>query len=211
IDFVQRWKNISGGPGGFIDAVHALADLAGVPLTDLGLTPEKARQATEQRERRQRRQELLAVAASYYVDHLGDGGKQYARDRGWTDETIEAAMLGYSDGNLLTHLRDQGVDLELAREVGIITRYTDGTLADAIPRDYLVYIHRLHDQVTYLTGRATLTDDQAKKSRNIKAAKQPFWATHRQRGPLIVVEGQACAITAWQWGYNAVGLCGTSL
>ncbi len=208
VDFVQRWRNSD-----FMDAVTYLADMAGIPLSDLGMTPEKAQQITIQRKKRQERQELLDITAKYYAATLSksaNDSKGYAKERGWSDETIKA-MLGYSDGNLLLHLRDQGADLGLAREAGIITQHADGTLADAIPRGYLVYVHRLHDQITYLTGRATFTNDQAKKSRNIKAPKQLFWATHRQRGPLIVVEGQACAITAWQWGYNAVALCGTSL
>lgn len=209
VDFVKRWRNSD-----FMEAVTYLADMAGIPPSDLGMTPEKAQQITVQRRKRQERQGLLNIAARYYTAQLtasNNGIMQYAQDRGWSDDTIKAMQLGYSDGKLLSHLRDLDADLNLAREAGIITQYQDGALADAIPTGYLVYVHRLHDQITYLTGRATFTDDQAKKSRNIKSPKQLFWATHRQRGPLIVVEGQACAITAWQWGYNAVALCGTSL
>ena len=32
--------------------------------------------------------------------------------------------------------------------------------------------------------------------------------TDHRRAPLLVVEGQACALTAWLWGYNALALAG---
>ena len=159
IDFVRLWHHLSDDAEGFVEAVRFLAELAGIPPTDVGLDAEKARQAADRRREQRRRQAMLEMAADYYARLLwspaGQQGLEYARRRGWTDETIQELGLGYSDGCLLAHLRQQEADLNLAREVGLIAERQDGSLTDAIPARYLVYVHRLHDQVTYLSGRAS--------------------------------------------------------
>ena len=216
IDFVRRWRHISrNGSQGFIQSVRVLAEIEGVSLEDIGIDPEEARRAQQRREQRERRLGLLKTAADYYVDYLqsprGKKGLAYAQGRGWTEETITAMGLGYSDGKLLAHLHHLDADLALAREIGLLGQRDDGSLYDAIPRGYLVYVHRFFGQPTYLSGRATFTDAQDRKSRNLHDSRRLYWAIRRQQGPLLVVEGQACAITAYQWGYNAVALCGVSL
>ncbi len=215
IDFVRRWRNLPNGSEGFIEALRILSEILGIPFSPTRLSPEEAQRAAARRERERRRQGLLKVAAGYYQSVLwspaGGQGLEYARGRGWSDETIKEIGLGFSDGKLLAHLRQQEADLDLACEVGLLHRRDDGTLVDAIPPGYLVYVHRYYGQITYMSGRATFTDDPARKARNLHAPKRPFWALGRRRTPLIVVEGQACAITAWQWGYNAVALCGVNL
>jgi len=208
--FLQRWKGFS-----FLEAVRELAAIAGLPLEELGITPEEAARIQEARRRLDRQRGMLQMAADYYQKRLreaeGSETRAYARRRGWTEETIEGVGLGYADGHLLDHLRALDADLALAEEVGLIYRDGRNTWRDALPPNYLVYVHRRAGAVEYLSGRATFTDDPAKKSRNLHAPKKPYWLIGHRGRPLLVVEGQADAVTAWQWGYNAMALCGLSL
>ncbi len=203
------------GSQGFIRGLRLLAEIEGIPLDDLGMDPEDAERIRMRREKRERRLGLLKTAADYYVACLhaprGKKGLAYTQRRGWSQDVVTALGLGYSDGQLSAHLQGLGADLDLAHEVGLLGRRDDGSLYDAIPGGYLVYVHRLFDHVTYLSGRATFTDAQDRKSRNLHASRSLYWAASHRQGPLLVVEGQACAITAYQWGYDAVALCGTSL
>jgi len=169
IDFVRRWRQLPDDAAGFVEAVRLLADLAGVPLADVGLDARPARP----------RRHLLRVAADYYAGRLwspaGQPGLDYARVRRWTDETIRELGLGYADGRLLAYLREQDADLRLAVDAGLVAERPDGSLADAIPSGYLVYAHRTpggRGRVTYLSGRAVGTDDPARKARNLSAPRQ---------------------------------------
>jgi anti-sigma regulatory factor (Ser/Thr protein kinase) len=229
IDFVRRWHHLPEGPEGFLPAVRILAEYAGIPLADVGIDAEQARVESERRRAERARLDVMTLAARYYVRLLrspaGEAGLAYARKRGWTDETIRELGLGYSDGGLLAYLREEdalsttdaststslSASLDLALETGLLTRREDGSLADTIPAGYLVYVHHLDRVVNYLSGRAAFTEDPEKKARNLKAPKQVYWALHNRTTPLLVVEGQACAITAWQWQLNAAALCGTQV
>lgn len=220
IDFVRRWRGLPDDEQGFVEAATYLADLASLPLAEvMDGSEEEVRQMAEHRQERRQQQALLELATTYYVCCLqsddGRPGLDYAHQRGWTAETIKAMRLGYADGGLLAHLRALDADLDLAMAAGLIYRRDDGTLTDAIPPRYLVYTHQIHRQVTTLSGRATFTDEQDKKSRNLHAPRQLYWALRPGSAsgnlPLIVVEGQACAITVWQWHYDGVALGGTSI
>lgn len=216
IAFVQRLEGFADSPDGFLATVRLLADRAGLTLADLGMTEEDAEEYAEHRKQARTRRQLLTLAADYYRDVLaserGQQGRTYAAQRGWSDETIiESGLLGYSNGRLRAYLQEQGADLQAAAKAGLLWQTDDGRLVDAILDGYLVYIHMHYNNVVYLTGRATFTDDKAKKSRNLRAPKQLFWARVRGSGPLVIVEGQADALTVREWGLNAVALCGSSL
>lgn len=209
VEFIQRWQHLPHDAQGFKDAVRMIATIMGYPAPEFrGEDLEKLQ--AEKAERR-RRSDLMDVAAAYYTGKLPDSpGMAYALNR-WNPETITDLKPGYSDGRLLAYLIQQKADLTLAQDLGLIYTTSDGAMRDAIPADYLVYIHRYYGAVTYMTGRATHTDDQSKKSRNLHAPKALYWALHRKQTPLLIVEGQACAMTAYEWHYNAVALCGCAI
>ncbi|MBU0495142.1 MAG: DUF927 domain-containing protein [Chloroflexi bacterium] len=210
IALVQRWRNLPDDADGFLEAVRFLIEYAGLTPAAVGLD---TNEDPAQRERRQQERDLLRLAADYYTALLwseaGQAGLDYARGRGWTDDTIQALDLGYSDGRLLAHLVQAGASLDRAAEIGLLSQ-RDEALYDAIPAGYLVYAHRQGSRVTYLSGRAT-SAEQKPKARNMRGPKYLYWARQPHRGPLVIVEGQADAITAWQWGYTAVALCGSAL
>ena len=214
IEFIRRQYNLPPDGRGFIDACKILADESGIDLP--GWTEEEIAQHKRERAQRNIRREVLQIAVSYYEQRLwsNEQGLAYARGRGWEDETIKALRMGYSDGHLVEHLIERGADLGLAAHLGLLTDKSNGAqrYVDAIPGGYLIYTHQLHHEILYLSGRATFTNDKAKKSRNLHTPKQLYWAIQRHgHGPLLMVEGQACASTLYQWGYNSAGLGGTSL
>ncbi len=187
----------------FAEARDRLAELYHVPKPEM--TPE-AREAA--RVRRQE-QELLSLAADYYQDRLwskaGAAVLEYARDR-WAnnDEMIEAHSLGAS-GGLGAHLRAISADLETARRLGLL----NANGHDFIPPGFLVYPHRRGGQVEYLSARSI----KGKTHRNLPTLKQPFFnALYTPRVPaVLIVEGQACAISAAMLDMPAVALAGCSL
>ncbi len=97
----------------------------------------------------------------------------------------------------------------------------------AMPPNLLVYPHLVRGRVVYLSGR--LADPEGKFHWNLDAAlvgeKQPFFnqvwgrgggqATGKKResafGGVVIVEGQADAISLGQWGFAAAALAGASL
>lgn len=210
LDFVRRWEGLPDDRAGFWAAALQLANRLGRPLesylTDGRLLPHEAIPAPRS---------LLDLAACHYREALhqphGQAAVAYARRRGWNDATLRH-YLGYSTGTLRAYLRQQGADLERAVECGLLRRLRDGSLVDAIPEGYLIYLH--HDalgQIVYLSGRAIHTDQPDQKARNLAAPKQLFYVPPDPSNPLVIVEGQADALTVHQWGYSAVALCGSAL
>ena len=210
VDFVRRWQTLPDTPEGFWAAVSTLADLTGVPLDGFleeGVEHHSLRSDPDSN--------LLTLAADYYQARLqatvGEAARRYAHRRGWQQETVDR-YLGFSDGRLRRHLRQRGIDLHDAEAAGLLRKNGRGRLVDAIPADYLIYLHRgLSGQIVYLSGRAINGDDPARKARNLAAPKALFHVEGAADQPLVIVEGQADALSVGEWGHRAVALCGSQL
>ncbi|MCB0078404.1 MAG: toprim domain-containing protein [Anaerolineales bacterium] len=212
IDFVRHWHGLPDSPEGFWAAATELATSIGQPLErfvdENGSAPTVAPS---------RSSDVLTLAAQHYQTLLqsraGKAARHYARSRGWQDNTIHH-FLGYSRGQLRRALQTQQVDLKAAVEAGLLRERADGQLVDAIPTGYLVYLHRTPGgRICYLSGRALHSDEPARKARNLAAPKRLFFTPHTSSAdsPLVIVEGQADALSVHEWGRRAVALCGSSL
>lgn len=146
VDFVQRWKGVS-----FLDAVQFLAEQEKVSLEPH--FPEYKKQMMERKLHR----ELLDLAARFAAERLwSNEGKQaleYARSRGFSDQTIRLAGLGWLDGStaLYDYLHKCGADIALADQMGLIRRDRRDFTAnshgrDVSPAGYLIYAHRPYPQ-----------------------------------------------------------------
>jgi hypothetical protein len=224
----QRWHSYTEDTGGdalefveqlyhvdFLEAARILADEANIDLP--GLSTEEARTYRAKRAKRKADQEIMRTAAGYYREALTatTEATDYAAERFGKSSLpglLDTGVLGYSDGRLRAHLEQGGYDLKQAAALGLLSEHSNGRVAyvDTIPSGYLVYIHRRHRDVTYFAGRSIESDDPQRKSRNISAPRRPLWMIQKRNAPLLVVEGQACALTAWIWGYNAIALAGKS-
>jgi hypothetical protein len=192
------------------------------------------------------RAESFEVAAGWFEKQLWESeALGYARSRGWTDETIKLARLGYSDPtkreDLVGELRMYGVDIDspdVVLLVGVRGRVKEWCKKQGIegqenwlehdriyglcdfPR--LIYPHMWRGKVVYFSARNLKWDegklrgesDKSKKGFNpprILSGERQRYFNHEYRSGaemVVVVEGQADAITLGQWGIPAVGLVG---
>ncbi len=187
-------------PALFKEAICWLAQRAGLP------EPQFKPEDTEARAQRLSREKLMAAAADYYRAGLVTEiqGYQYAVGRGFSPQTIEAA-LGFANGQLWQAISQD--DRPAAADLGLIWQDDRGRWKDAIPAGYLVYIHSHRGKVEYLAGRAIAE----KRHMNQRTAKKMFWATGPGFGPLVICEGQADALSIAQLGVSALALCGVNL
>ncbi|MBE0411683.1 MAG: hypothetical protein IBX69_18305 [Anaerolineales bacterium] len=162
-------------------------------------------------------------------------GLAYVHSRGWSDETIRAAGLGCFGTDwqgLRRHLQSAGVDLDSPGAVALLGMRGDVAawgescnlqLAQAwirerripaMPANLLVYPHLVRGRVVYLSGRALVGKGHWNPPSHLLGARQPFynhlyWRLGANFSLVVIVEGQADAITLAQWGLPAVALLGT--
>ena len=198
--------------------------------------------------------EAFEVACSWFEGQLWShqGALGYARGRGWTDETIKSARIGYSNPQkakeLVGELLMYEIDIkspEVVMMVGMkggVKEWCKGQgiegqenwleqnriwgLVD-FPR--LIYPHIWRGRVMYFSarnlkweggageGRLIGEDDKSKKGFNTPRAlageRQRYFNCAFRNGveQVVLVEGQADAITLGQWGIPAVALVGLSM
>lgn len=180
----------------FIDACRWLADRARV---ELDLDPATAKRWAAIR----KRQDALTVVMEHLEKLLpgNDVAVGYCRSRGWTDVTIGAARLGFWDGDggaLRAHCELHDVDV-LSGPVQAVLR---------MPPNMLVYGHWVGDRCVYVSGRGIGVKRHWNGPRDLVGERELFWNHVRMRGSVVVVEGQADAVSLGQLGVPAVGLCG---
>jgi hypothetical protein len=195
-DFVGRhilgegsWNNRN--PDQFMESVGWLAQRANVPLengTDFRRSPVWA-----ERQLVQRLHETLLNTphALTYV----------TQKRGWQPTTIQAARLGYMPEDRRSLIA--GLNLpEFWRAV--ILRF---------PPDMIVYIHQQGGCLKYLSGRAISEKRHYNPPREILGERQPY--TNYMYSPkadqVVLVEGQADALSFAEWGIPALALGGMTV
>jgi len=188
----------------FREAVEYLAHRGGLPAPEWG--GQDAHVAAVARARA----DTLTVAAQYWQGRLWETPEalEYARSRGWTDETIRKAGLGYADGNrkgLAGELGMHGVDLQ-------------GDAAKAVlstPKGMLVYPCVRGGRVVYYLCRSASTEDKKHWNPPVElVGERQYYANSEYSGLselVVVVEGPACAITLAQWGISSIALAGTGV
>jgi hypothetical protein len=228
----------------FKTAVEALADRAGLPRPNWGQEDNTTRLAMRARE------DAFEVAARVFVKWLWEDPEAlaYARGRGWSDATIQDAMLGFSGrataaayNELRGELQMHQVELEHPDAVAILGYRGDvrawgkkwnievqanwikwNLVPGIMGRKRLVYTHIIGGRVRYFSGRNILGDEVGEDGKEIKSfnlagaligGKFAYYNQAYRAGKeadVILVEGQADAVTLGQWGIGAVALGGTS-
>lgn len=169
---------------------------------------------------RRKKQAALTVIAEYFQGLLRQtpAALDYCHGRGWDDEAIGAARLGFNDGNraeLIGHLRMHEVD-ETADVVKAVLR---------IPEEHLVYCHYEGSRCVYLTSRTIRKGDKKAMYQRgylphfnlpeaLAGERRPYfnqaYARGRHEQAVVIVEGQADAVSLGQLGVPAVALAGLS-
>ena len=158
------------------------------------------------------RADCFTVACREWVLTLrkSPGAMQYLLDRGFTEEGIQDAGLGYTgrpDGGVGVKkaLEREGIDLQ-------------GDVARAVvmaPPGCVVYPHVFSGRVVYFACRSASTEEKRhwNPPASLVGERQAYWnaAWHAAADTVVVVEGQADAVSLAEWGIAAVAVAGMSL
>ena len=192
----------------FITAFDALALRAGVQTSRVN-----KKSFVEQR----KKEDALEVVTSFYEMRLwspqGLKCLEYAKSRGWSEDTIRAARLGWAanDKQLSERLKKLGVFAKgvIAQNGLDFCSHQDGYKLS--PDGFLIYPHIYGKRVQYMAARSIT--DGTKEHRNLPGKKQLYYnhAYSPQAEKCFVVEGQACAISLGELGCPAIAMCGATL
>jgi DNA primase len=168
-------------------------------------------------------QMLLHTAARLYHTTLlamdrGPGTPyQYLLARGFSDATIRQEAIGYAMGDLLIPaLLACGLSISAAAEINLLD-------AQRQYREFMtgrvVFMERdRNGRVLHLIGRAfsPLLSDHAPKYLSLKEMTKPLYGYARldrreSDRPVVLVESPPDAITARQWGFDAVANVGARM
>ena len=197
IEWLLHW----GGYPDFKEAVRFLSE-------ETGLHYEWGEAETQAYAAKRERDDALTVIAGYLAGLLPkhEEAMTYADERGWSTETISRARLGWWDGNrkaLVDHLGMHQIEPGLDIVAAVLK----------MPANMLVYCHMDRGKCVYLQGR-TIAGERRMWNLPTKLAgtRQPYWnhVYAHWSDLVVVVEGQADAITLGQWEIPAVALAGSS-
>jgi DNA primase len=156
-------------------------------------------------------QHVFSYAVHYFQASLqqpDSPGMAYALCRGWSQETIRDAQLGYYDGN-------QSTLQEALQKAGIDIPTPAAQMVLRTPGPSLIYPFMSGATITYYTAR--LIDPPVGKAKawnppSDVAGSKPLYFNHIYRADapaVILVEGQGDAVTCAQWGLAAIATLGT--
>ena len=221
----------------FKSAIEYLCQRAGLAAPEWGAGSPGHRLATRAR------QEVFEVAAGIFSAALwkNQGALNYAMSRGWTEETIHRARLGYTgDIKQFDALKEEiagaivtngGDPTALAGAAvlgfrGDVRRWmsdhelqpdedwiSNGRIPGLVGRDMLIYPHYFGGRCSYFSGRGVHEKSHYQLPVVLAGNRQIYcnWEWSSQAKFCVIVEGQADAVSCAQWGYPAVALCGVSM
>ena len=189
LNYGSGWNNRNSAH--FIEVVEYLARRAGISIernADFRQTP-----AWSERQLVQRLQDTLLnnqQALSYVTEQ-----------RGWDMQTIRLAKPGFMPQDKRPLL--DGLNLSEKWRNAI----------HKFPAGMLVYVHLNNGRLTYLSGRSIEGKQHYNPPRDIIGEKQPYFnhCWREDSNQVVVVEGQADAITFGEWGVPAVAIAGMSI
>jgi len=185
----------------FKAAVEFLCTQAGLPAPQWGSEDGQAAQE------RRARYEALTVAARHFVKVLrqNSAALDYCASRGWTPETIQQAGLGFADGDAKT-LRGEFT----MHNVDPAAPTTAATFK--IVSGMLVYPHVEGGKVVYLSARSITEKRHFNPPAELIGERRCYvnWLYSPREENIVLVEGQADAISLAQWGLPAIALAGVS-
>jgi DNA primase len=171
-----------------MEVVRYLAQRAGITLEENINFKQSSAWAERQLVQRLHETLLNASDALTYV----------TEKRGWQPSTVKAARLGF----IPQDKRPLLTDLNLSDNWR--------TVIQKFPPNMIVYIHTEQGRLTYLSGRSIEGKKHYNPPRDIIGERQPSYnhLYSQQAEQVVMVEGQADAITFAEWGIAAVAIGG---
>lgn len=193
ISWLEHTQNMD-----FRAALEWLAHRAGIELGAVDVAAWKAARA---------RQDVLATMAAYLQNQLAatPAALDWAAGRGWDQEALQNAGCGYWPGDrkgLRDHMRTYGVDPD-EDPVRALLKAPAG----------FVYVHHEGGRPCYFTVRGITGKLHYNPPVELMGERRPYWnraAGSARAAHLVIVEGQADAVTHESWGIPAVALAGVS-
>lgn len=217
--FVMKIDGLS-----FREAIIKLAQRAGVTIEERALTPAEQRQKSE----REQYKAIMLTVAQQYRDNLTQApdaatARRYLQEREVTPELSARYGIGYAGGKrdqLVSALRNKGLSLDLACQIGVI-RKGDSGYYDLLHNRLIFPIRDQHGQPIAFAGRVL---DQS-LPKYINSPESPIYRKSsvlfgidlalravRQTGTAIIVEGYFDHLSLSQAGIHQVlATCGTAL
>ena len=172
----------------FMEVVHYLAQRAGITLEDESHFKNSPAWAERQLVYRLHDALLKTPAALTYV----------TEKRGWQLTTIKATRLGFMPQD----------KRPLLAELNLSDNWR--TVIQKFPPNMIVYIHLEKGRLTYLSGRSIEGKKHYNPPREVIGERQPYYnhLYSPQAEQVVIVEGQADAITFSEWSIPAVAIGG---
>lgn len=216
LDFLQKYNQIT-----FTEALRLACKLAGVEFPEKEATPEEnaAYKLLESR------RIAIDAAAKFYQGNLSQA-ESFLRSRGYdsSDKALAEYGVGYApSGNVaMRKLTEQGYNLQLLTDVGILGKSQDGRSYDFF-RDRIMFpFYDISGRVIAFSGRIVTPNDNTgkyvntgetpifRKGQHIFGLYQAKKAIART-GYAYLVEGQFDVITLHRYGVeNVIGGSGTA-
>lgn len=204
-DWWQTWQRCD-----FRQALEELARLAGVTLEPL--TPERRAEVDAERAKLR----IFELAAAHFARVLqahpaGAAAREYCYGRGWTDDTIRLARLGFVLGGRVSQ-REEILSLSAQLHADGLLAHPAAKAVLSLPEEHLVYVHQRGGQVVYLSARSIVGKRHYNLPADLVGPRQTFelrpLGAAVASGVTILVEGQADALSLAQLGFHAIALCG---
>lgn len=216
LDFLQKYNQIT-----FTEALRLACKLAGVEFPEKEATPEEnaAYRLLESR------RIAIDAAAKFYQGNLSQA-ESFLRSRGYdsSDKALAEYGVGYApSGNVaMRKLTEQGYNLQLLTDVGVLGKSQDGRSYDFF-RDRIMFpFYDISGRVIAFSGRIVTPNDNVgkyvntgetpifRKGQHIFGLYQAKKAIARA-GFAYLVEGQFDVITLHRYGVeNVIGGSGTA-
>lgn len=220
LENTRRWS--------FRQAIEWLADRAGIPMVM------DERQAAAYMTAR-RRSDVLTVVAEFLQAKFAatPAATAYAESRGWPAQVAADAGLGFWDGDrkgLTGHLQMHDIEPDRPEVVGVLgwtgdvveyckkwainveANWLKTGRIPGMPAGIMIYPHYVGARVEYLSGRSIEGKAHYNLSATLVEGKRPYYnrAYNAKSEHVVVVEGQADALSLGMWGIPAVALAGVS-
>ena len=211
--FVQESEGLD-----FKGALKVLAERAGVQLVY---------EKSENRDDRERLFALLETAALYYVSKLDIDAKNYLKERGVSEETIQSFRLGWagngwSDG--ADYLRTKGYTEHDIIEAGLARKNERGGLLDKFRNRIMFPIADAAGRIIGFSGRTFGPNASPEAPKYLNSPETPLFHKSkvlygfdkakqaiRRHDCAVLVEGQMDLLASHQAGWgNAVAVSGTA-
>ncbi len=218
--FLMEYKNIS-----FVESVQELAENLGIKLE------ENSAPNTEKKSEFEELYEINVIAAKYFSNNLlkSDGGKiarEYFKNRKIKPTTNTTFGLGYALpewDKLLHHLTESNVNLQKAKDIGLIDTRDNGTFYDKYRGRTIFPIFSPNGRVIGFGGRVMNKEEKTAKYINspeskIYSKRKTLYGLYHSKEEIrrldkaILVEGYMDVISLFQNGVkNVVASSGTAL